>query len=115
MIAFGFNNIISGGITGEVMFMDFYTTGGAEINGKIRLVVSNATGTLQQTVYEGRTEKLRADPNDRMLGVLMPLSSPIALQDDKLLIQLYPDGSSPVTIDYDGTDTGILIPASVYQ
>ena len=115
VIGFGANDVINGGLTGQAVYLALYNTSGVQITGRVRFVVSNAQGTKTQVVGEYRTERLSADANDRNKAVLMPLQQPLARQDDKLLIMLLPDGSSAVTIDYDGTNTEILIPITIYQ
>jgi len=115
VIGFGFNDLVSGGVTGNPLYVRFDDTSGDQLHGKVRLVVSNANGTRTQVVYEGRTERLSADKSDRNKAVLLPLSMPLAQQDDKLIISMYPDSGSAIVIDYNGTNTSILIPATVYQ
>jgi hypothetical protein len=115
VIGFGANDVINGGLTGQAVYLAFYTTGGVVIEGQVRFEVSNATGTRKTVVGEYRTERLRADQNDRTKAVLMPLRGPLAKQDDILRILFYPDGASAVTIDYDGTNTNLLVPITIYQ
>lgn len=115
-ITFGANDPIGGGsIAGRSCYIRLDNESGVQLNGKIRFAITNANETNTIIVSEERTEKLAADQNDRMKAVLLPEFASRAREDSKLQILFYPDGSSTVTVDYDGTNTKILVPVTVYQ
>lgn len=115
-ITFGANDPVGGGsVAGRSCYLRFDNESGVQLNGKIRFALSNANETNVIIVAEERTEKLAADQNDRTKAVLLPEYNQRAGEDSKLQVLFYPDGASTVTIDYDGTNTKMLIPVTVYQ
>lgn len=115
-ITFGANDPTGGtSIAGRSVYLRFDNTSGTQLHGKVRFVLTNANETRTEVVMEEHTRKLSADQNDRTKAVLLPEFAMRAGEDSKLLIQFYPDDSSAVTVDQDGTNTSLLIPVTVYQ
>lgn len=115
-LTFGANDPIGGGsIAGRTVYLRFDNTSGTQLHGKVRFVLTNANETKSEVVLEESTRKLSADQNDRMKAVLMPEYFKRAREDDKLQILFYPDGSSAVTVDQNGTNTLLLVPVTVFQ
>lgn len=99
----------------EVAYIRIDNESGVQLHGKIRLVLSDPQEIHRQVVAELRTEKLSADQNDKTKGLLLEEYPIVAREDSLLLIEFYPDSDSAVTIDFDGTNTKMLIPLTVYQ
>jgi len=115
-ITFGANDPTGGsGVSGRSCYLILGTSGGSLIEGKVRFALTNANETNTVVVAEERTEKLRADQNDRTKAVLLPEYPMRSGEDSKLKILFYPDSATAVTVDYDGTQTDALIPVTVYQ
>jgi hypothetical protein len=86
-----------------------------DIDGLVRLRLTNAQETAQLDVVEQRTERLRASQNDRTQAYLLPEYGVNAVEDSKLVIDFKVDGASNVTFDYNDTDSKFLIPVTIYQ
>lgn len=115
-VTFGANDPTGGSsVAGASTYLKLDNSSDAQLHGKVRFALTNANETNTIIVMENRTEKLSADQNDRTKAVLLPEYPTKAREDSKLQILFYPDGSSAVTIDYDGTDTDAQIPVTVYQ
>jgi hypothetical protein len=111
----GVSTLRAGGIQGEPVYLRFDNESGVQLNGRVRFVLSNAQGTSREVVYEERTERLVASQNDRNSAPLLTEYMRNAGEDSLLLIEFKVDGSSNATVDYDGTNTKVLLPITVYQ
>lgn len=115
-ITFGGNDPTGGSsVSGRSVYLRFDNTSGTQLHGKVRFALTNANETNTVIVMEEHTRKLSADQNDRTKSVLMPEYPMRAKEDSKLQILFYPDDSSAVTVDQNGTNTLLLIPVTVYQ
>lgn len=115
-ITFGANDPIGGSsVAGRTVYIKLVNTSNVQLHGKIRLVLNDANELGGKTVLEESTRKLDADQNDRTKAVVLPEFSKLAREDDRLQVYFYPDDSSAVTVDQNGTDTLMLIPVTVYQ
>lgn len=115
-ITFGGNDPVGGSsIAGRTVYMRIDNTSGTELHGKVRFALTNANETNTVVVLEEHTSKLDADQNDRTKAVVLPEYPMRAKEDSKLQILFYPDDASAVTVDYDGTNTKLSIPVTVYQ
>lgn len=114
-ITFGATELVGGGPNGLPAYIALYTSAAAAIEGKIRLVITDANETRSTTILEERTEKLRASQYDRTQAVLLPEAGVYAGQDSKLKIRFYPDSATAVTINYNATNTKVLLPVTVLQ
>ena len=115
-ITFGANDAVGGAsVAGRTVYLRVDNTSGTQLHGKVRFVLTNANETRTEVVLEEQTRKLSADQNDRTKAVVLPEFGLKAGEDSKLQILFYPEDSSAVTVDYDGTNTLYLIPVTVYQ
>jgi len=89
--------------------------GPTDIEGKVRLVISNHQRTKQQVVWEGRTQELDGDVNDINKKVAIPLMAAyIAKEDSYLDVYLKADTAAKV-IDESLTTIVVNIPATIWQ
>lgn len=115
-ITFGANDPTGGSsVSGRTAYVNLANSGGTQLGGKIRLVITNATETRSEVILEEHSSKFAASENDRTLAVLVPEYFKRARQDDKLQILFYPEGASAVTIAYANAATKVRIPVTVYQ
>ena len=108
----GANDMIAGMPQGRTAYIRLDSTDG-QMNGVIRLVVTDANEKTAELVIEERTEKFGASVNDRTIAVLLPESLITAQQDSKLQI-LFKVGTTG-TLKYTDTDTSIKLPVTIYQ
>lgn len=117
-VAWGVTQVINGGATGDALYMRFddgTTSTGAQLQGTVRLIVTDANFNNPQTVGQFRTERLSADQNDRTKAILLQEDKRFAKQDSKLVVQFYPDSATSVTIKYNATNTKIIAPVTILQ
>ena len=115
-ITFGANDPVGGGsVAGRSVYLKIDDSSSDQLHGKVRFAITNANETNSVVVMEESTHKLSADQNDRNKAVLMPEYPMRAREDSKLQILFYPASATAVTMDYNGTDTLLLIPVTVYQ
>lgn len=112
---YGISVLRSGGAEGEPIYMNLVDDSANDIDGTVRLRITNAQATNQVDVLEQRTERLRASQNDRTQAYLLPEYFRNAKEDSKLVVDIKVDGSSNVTFDYDATDSKFLVPVTIYQ
>ena len=104
------------------MFLQFYddtATTAKIIDGLVRLCQIDANELEKEIVFEGRTEILRGDPNDRNKMIPLPvqdhISEYLTYEDCKLVIELMSDR----TVNLDKTPAARAniwnIPISVYR
>jgi len=115
LVTFGIGNTAGGVDTREVAYIRFDDTSGSQLHGTIRLVLADPNEVRKIVVAEQRTEKFSASQTERDKGFKLGEYPIVAKEDSKLIIEYYPDSASAVTIDYDGTNTKILMPVTVYQ
>lgn len=114
-ITFGIGSLSGGVDSRNVSYIRLDDTTGAQLHGKIRLSLSDPNEIRKVVVAEQRTERFSADESDKNKGFLLGEYGMLAKEDSLLIIEFYPDSASAVTIDYDGTNTKILMPVTVYQ
>ena len=112
-IAFGIGNTKNGVDTREIVYIDVEDTGGSDLTGSLRLVVTNATETRSVVVLEDQAAKLKADQTDKSKGRLLALTPPFAREDSKLKIQYKPPSTSAETVDTN--ETTMTVPVTVLQ
>lgn len=112
---FGQTTRRGGGSEGEPVYINLIDGSGDEIDGVIRFRIANAQENRSKTVFEQRTERLRASQNDREQAPLLEEYKLKAGEDSKLILEIKVDSSSNVTLDWDATNTKALIPLTVYQ
>lgn len=112
---YGISVLRAGGAEGEPIYMNLVDDSIANIDGTVRLRLTNAQETRSVDVIEQRTERLRASQNDRTQAYLLPEFGQNAKEDSKLVIDVKVDSSSNVTFDYDATNSKFLIPVTIYQ
>ena len=112
-MTFGIGGVGSGVDTREVCYVDLQDSTPAELDGSIRFVLSNATGTKTIVVAEQKLAKTRADKNDKTKGFLLGEYLTLVGQDSKMLIEYKPEGASAVTVSEANSD--MLIPVTTYQ
>lgn len=113
-VTFGSNDPIGGAsVAGAPCYIRFDKEPGTQLQGKIRLSLSNANQTNVVDVMEESTQRLSASVSDRTQAVLLPEYPMRVGQDSLLLIKFY--SATAVTIDYNGTNTSGSIPVTVYQ
>lgn len=113
IIAYGSNTLKAGAVEGEPVFCDFRTNSGTvdtKVDGRIRLSIYDNNDQLLGVVLEERTERMRADANDRNKARLLPMDFRGAPEDVKLVIEFYPDSATAVILDYNATDFSIQVP-----
>lgn len=117
-VTFGATDVINGGQTGRPVYIrsdEDVGASGTAIEGKYRLALTNANETNTVIVMEERSERLRADQDDRQKAVLLPEFPRTVGEDSKLKVYFYIDSASSKTLDYNGTNTKWIIPVTVYQ
>jgi hypothetical protein len=92
------------------LYVSLLTDLAVAIEGKLRLVVSDANEMTLTTVYEERTEVLKGSTTLKTQKVPLPKMGPTAKENDKLLIYIKSD--SAVTIS--NTASTILVPATAH-
>jgi len=105
-IAFGVGAIANGVDSRETATFSLRAKTDVQINGVIRLAVSNANETDIRVIKEDRTENF----DD---GVKLMETRPKAREDSKLIVYFKPDSSG--TVDIDATSQVLLVPVTVYQ
>lgn len=90
-------------------------TGGFQIQGKIRLSLSDPNLIREIVVAENRTERFSASQNDKTIGFLLGEYPTKAFEQSKLIVKCYIDSATAVVFKYDGTDSKMLVPVTVYQ
>ena len=82
-------------------------------DGVLRLVQENATGTRKIVLWEGRTEELDGDANDKNKRIPLPEKTefPLVGEDSILALEFKADGAD--TIDVSACT--VRIPVTVYQ
>ena len=114
-ITFGIGGVGQGVDTREVAYIKLVDSNGTQLHGKIRLVLADPNEVRKVVVAEQRTERFSASQNDKSQGFLLGEYLIKAKEDSKLIVEFYPDSSSAVTIDYDNSNTIVLMPVTVYQ
>lgn len=106
----------------HLAIFDDTATNSRPVNGVVRFRQMDANETCIITVYEGRTEALRGDPNDKMKMIPLPLQEhvpdSITYEDCVLVIDLMSDTDINVVGTAIGTAAGLdiwNIPVSVYH
>jgi len=85
-----------------------------QIEGKIRLIYSDASGLRKDVIFEDRTNRLRGSTTDRKLMIPLPetpwngRADGFAKEDDRLIIEIMPDVSA--TLSY--ANSTVYIPAT---
>ena len=110
VMAWGANENYAGGVQGAPAQIDLKNSTPANIEGVIRLVVTDANEVNKQVVLEERTEKFRASAYDRSQAVLLMEAVFKAKQDSKLVIEFKPDADD--TIDW--SQSTIVLPTTTY-
>jgi hypothetical protein len=101
--------------TRAVAYINLWDTSGAAIDGKIRLSLTDPNQVQEIVIAEQRTERFRASQTDINNGFRLGEYPIKAGEQSLLLIKLYPDSATAVTIKYDGSNTKILMPVTVLQ
>jgi hypothetical protein len=113
-ITYGIGGVGAGVDTREPAYIRLDATGG-QLQGTIRLVLTDPNEINTIVVAEQRTERFSASINDKTQAFLLGEYTRLAGQDSKLIIQFKPDSATAVTIDEDDADTSIIMPATTYQ
>lgn len=114
MVAFGANDPIGGAsIAGTPAYINLVAETGTALTGKIRLAVTDANELNTKVIKEDTLARFASSETDRTKAVLLPLTTPYAKEDSKLLVLYYPPSTSAETIDFDGTGAKISIPVTV--
>ena len=80
-------------------------------DGDLRLSVTDANGLLKRVVWEGRTEELDGDANDKQQRIALPEQGPLALHNDVLLIEFKAAAVDVIQPDF----CTVRIPVTLYQ
>lgn len=110
VLAWGNNEVTNGGVQGAVAYIDMQTVAPADIDGVIRLSITDASGFQKFVIVEERSEKFRASQYDRTQGVLLPESDIKAKQDSILLVEMLGDAADLINI----AASTVLLPVTVY-
>jgi len=92
------------------LYVSLKIAAGTQVEGKLRLVVSDANETKKVVIYEERTEVLRGSTTDKTQKVPLPRTGPRASEDDKLILELQPDSAVTVAT----TASTLLLPVTGY-
>ena len=123
-IFFGFGNAVTWQNQGymHIALYDNTPTNSALVNGVVRLRQMNANETMIVVIYEGRTEVLRGDVNDKTKMIALPLQGQtprgLTIEDCKMSIEFKSDVSDIIVKSAIGTATGKdiwNIPVSVFE
>lgn len=109
-ITWGCTEMVAGQPQGAVGYIYLKTVAPADIDGVIRLALTDANEINSFVVLEERSEKFRASIYDRTLGVLIPEYARRAKQDSKLVIYMKGDAASLINL----TNSAIVLPVTVY-
>ena len=110
-ICFGYGGIVNGVDTRGVLYIDLKDGTGNQLNGWIRLAVTDATEVKQVIILEERIERLRASATDRNQAYLLGETQVWAKEDSKLLILFKPDGNNDVTVS--AANSTMYVPITV--
>ena len=92
------------------LYISLLTMSAVQIEGKLRLIVSDANEMKQTVVYEERTEVLRGSTTLKTQKIPLPKIGATLKENDKMLLYIDPD--SAVTIS--STASTILVPATAH-
>ena len=83
-----------------------------QLNGLVRIVISNKDQTRNEVVYEEEIERLRGDANDRMKRVPLPeqIAFPKAGEDSTIRLLVKMDATTQIKL----ADSIIKVPTTVY-
>lgn len=112
---FGISVRRSGGVEGEPLYMRLVDTTVTDVDGKVRLALTNAQGNRVIPVLEMSTGRLSASENDRTQAFLLEEFAINAQEDSKLVIDVKQSSGSDLTFDYDATNSKFSIPVTIYQ
>lgn len=95
------------------MYVKLVDDAAGDEDGVLRLVQENASGTRKIVVWEGRTEELDGDANDKQKRIALPeqIDFPRVGEDSILALEFKADGAD--TIDVSACT--VRIPVTVYQ
>lgn len=95
------------------MYVKLVDDGAADEDGVLRLVQENATGTRKIVVWEGRTEELDGDANDKNKRIALPekMEFPLVGEDSILALEFKADGADIIDV----SACTVRIPVTVYQ
>ena len=98
---------------GYVYFIMIDDTAGdaTQEDGLLRLVVADANRLNKRVVWEGRTEELDGDANDKAKRIALPEQGPLAREDDLLILEVYADATDIIQPDF----SIVRIPVTLYQ
>lgn len=83
-----------------------------QVDGTLRLIKSDANYMNREVIFEEHTATLRGSTTDKTMKVPLPQQGPIAKHNDRLLLELYPDSASDVTLGYDTGESVLYLPVS---
>ena len=84
-------------------------TSNAEVTGKVRLMISDANEVNYQVIFEEREDVLHGDISDKNKMKAFPLDPRQAKEDDKIILEIYPDADKTVSL----TNSTVLVPSTV--
>jgi hypothetical protein len=107
---FGYGGIVSGVDDRGVIYLDFKDNTSNQIEGKVRLVISDANQTREIVLLEERTERLRASKTDLTQAYRLAEQITKAREDSYLIIKLKPDASAT----FSKANSDAVIPVTTY-
>lgn len=84
-----------------------------QVEGTIRLCVSDANEEMVRPIYTNRTEPLRGSQTDKTMKVPLPRTPPRLSEDDKMIIQIDPDVDQ-ITQKVSKTNSTLNLPVTNY-
>lgn len=92
------------------LYVSLLTMSAVQVDGKLRLVVSDANEMNQTVIYEERTEVLRGSTTLKTQKIPLPKTGPTMKENDKMLLYIEPDSAATIS----NTASTILIPATAH-
>jgi len=119
-VAVGYNEAAQGGLQGGIVYVRFdNASGGGQIEGKIRVAVTDANEVNRRVLVEDTTARFSASATDRNSALLLPEQAIRAKEDSKIEIWLYPEslsgGMATGDVDASDADTKIQLPVTVFN
>ena len=114
LATWGIGCVANGVDTREPAYIKLIDDSIATIEGIIRLSIMDANQLNKVVVVEQRSERFYSDADDKTKSLLLAeYISKYAGEDSYLVIEMYPDSTTAVTIDFDATNTKMILPITV--
>ena len=102
---------IQGGVDNRgILYIDLQDSTPAQLNGWVRISVTDANEIVEHVIMEERIERLRASATDRTQAYFLGEAGIQAKEDSKVIIKFKPDADGTVAT----ANSTIYLPVTVY-